>query len=127
MYPKDMLKSYKDLKVWQRSIELVKEIYRVTAYMPKSEIYGLISQMRRASVSVPSNISEGYKRRTTGEYIHFLGIADASLAELETQIIITKDIYKSLDFSYAIELLSEVQKMLFVLIRKIVPKKYFLS
>lgn len=114
-----MLESYKDLKVWQRSIELVKEIYKITESFPKSEVYGLTSQMRRSAVSIPSNIAEGYKRRGLGEYIQFLGIADASTAELETQLIISKDLYTSVDFSKSESLLLEIQKMLIVLIKKL--------
>lgn len=113
------IKSYKDLVVWQKSIELVKEIYKTTETMPKTEIYGLVSQMRRAAVSVPSNIAEGYKRKNLGEYIQFLSIADASAAELETQIIISRDLYPETDFSKSGNLLNEKQKMLFVIIKKL--------
>lgn len=113
------LESYKQLKVWQKSIELVKEIYKITDKFSKSELYGLTSQMRRAAVSIPSNIAEGYKRRNLGEYIQFLSIADASAAELETQIIISKDLYSEISFANAEILLEEVQKMLFALIKKL--------
>jgi len=116
------LESFKQLTVWQRSIELVKEIYRVTGQFPKSELYGLISQMRRAVISISSNIAEGYKRKNLGEYVQFLSIADASCAELETQLIISKDLYNEIDFSRALSLLEEVQKMLISLIRKLNPK-----
>ncbi len=116
------LNSYKDLIVWQKSIELVKEIYMVTGSFPRAEIYGLVSQMRRSSVSIPSNIAEGYKRKNLKEYIQFLSIADGSSAELETQIIISKMIYKELDFSKSENLLEEIQKMLISLIRKLNPK-----
>ena len=111
--------SYKQLKVWQRSIELVKEIYRATEQLPKSELYGLVSQMRRCAVSIPSNIAEGYKRGNIGEYIHFLSIADASAAELETQIILSKELYSNINFSKAESLLEEVQKMLITMIKKL--------
>lgn len=117
------LESYKQLEVWKRSIELVKEIYKVTGQFSKSELYGLISQMRRAVISIPSNIAEGYKRRNLGEYVQFLSIADASAAELETQIIISKDLYPKIDFSKAESLLEEVQKMLFVIIKKLNAKR----
>jgi four helix bundle protein len=118
-----MIKSYKGLKVWQRSIELVNETYKVTEQFPKTEQYGLISQMRRAAVSIPSNIAEGYKRRGLGEYVQFLSIADASAAELETQVIISKDLYKKVNFSKMESLLEEIQKMLFVLIKKLRAKR----
>jgi four helix bundle protein len=88
------LKSYKELKVWQKSIELVKEIYRITNGFPRNEIYGLVIQMRRAAVSIPSNIAEGYSRKNLKEYLQFLRVAYSSSAELETQLIIAKDLYK---------------------------------
>ncbi|MFA4827500.1 MAG: four helix bundle protein, partial [Candidatus Shapirobacteria bacterium] len=77
------------------------------------------SQMRRAAVSIPSNIAEGYKRRNLGEYIQFLSIADASAAELETQAIIAKELYSNVDLALAEPLLEEVQKMLIVMIKKL--------
>lgn len=117
-----MEKSYKQLIVWQRSIELVDEIYRITQYLPGAEKFGLVSQMRRCAISIPSNIAEGYKRRKRGEYLHFLGIAEASSAELETQHIICKTNYSGLDYEKAESLLTEVQKMLYVLIQKLSEK-----
>lgn len=117
-----MLISYKQLKVWQRSIEVVREIYYLTSCFPKSEMYGLISQMRRSAISIPSNIAEGYRRKTIGEYLHFLAITNASAAELETQIIISKDLYSEINFSKVELLLEETQKMLAVLIKKLTPK-----
>lgn len=113
------LESYKELIVWKKSIELVKEIYRTTEKLPKSELYCLVSQMRRAAISIPSNIAEGYKRKNLGEYVQFLSIADASAAELETQIIISKELYGNIDFNKAESLLKEIQKMLFALIKKL--------
>ncbi len=82
------MKSYKELIVWQRSIDLVTLIYQETLKFPKEELYVLVSQMRRSVISIPSNISEGYARRTTKEYINFIQIAFGSAAELETQLII---------------------------------------
>jgi four helix bundle protein len=117
------LESFKQLEVWKRSMELTKEIYRITNEFPKAEMYGLVSQMRRAAVSIPSNIAEGYKRRNLGEYIQFLSIADASAAELETQVLLSKDLYSNIDFSKAESLLEEVQKMLVVMIRKLNAKR----
>ncbi len=87
-----MVKSYKDLDVWQKSIELVKEIYILVKYLPKEETYALSDQIRRSAVSIPSNIAEGSGRNGTKEYIQFLYIALGSLCELETQIIIAKEI-----------------------------------
>jgi len=84
-----ILKSYKDLIVWQRSMELVIAVYFLTEKYPKSELYGLVSQMRRAAVSIPSNIAEGRRRGSKKEFRQFLIIAYSSGAELETQIEIT--------------------------------------
>jgi len=81
-------KDYKDLVVWQRAIDLVIEVYRIVKVLPQEEVYDLSSQMRRAAVSIPSNIAEGYGRNSDNELIRFLNIASGSLAELETQIII---------------------------------------
>jgi four helix bundle protein len=80
------LNSFRDLRVWQLSMELVEIIYRLTQDFPKHEIYGLTSQIQRAAVSVPSNIAEGHTREHTKEFLHHLSIAQASLAELETQL-----------------------------------------
>jgi four helix bundle protein len=81
-----MLKNYRELKVWQRSYRLCLDIYKITKRFPNEERYGLTSQIRRAAVSVPSNIAEGYGRKTIPEYIRFLYIAYGSICELETQI-----------------------------------------
>jgi four helix bundle protein len=113
------LKSYKELKVWQRSIELVKEIYKITEGFPKKEVYGLSIQMRRATVSIPSNIAEGYTRKNLKEYLQFLRISYSSSAELETQIIIAKELYGNINYNKAQSLLEEVQKMLNVMIIKL--------
>ncbi|MGD0830702.1 MAG: four helix bundle protein [Terracidiphilus sp.] len=85
-----MGQSFKDLVVWQRAIELTVDVYKLTSKFPDSERFGLTNQMRRASVSIASNIAEGYGRSTKGEYIQFLGFARGSCSELETQIVIAK-------------------------------------
>jgi four helix bundle protein len=84
------IESYRDLIAWQKAMDLVDVIYRATAEFPRREIFGLTSQMRRAAVSVPSNIAEGYSRRRPVEYVRFVDIARASLAELETQLLISR-------------------------------------
>ena len=84
--------SHKDLKVWQKGIELVKSIYEITQSFPSNEQFGLVSQMRRAAVSIPSNIAEGCGRNSDKELIHFLYIALGSASELETQIIISQEL-----------------------------------
>ena len=80
------LKSFRDLRVWQLAMELVEITYRLTKNFPKNEMYGLTSQIQRAAVSVPSNIAEGHTREHTREFLHHLSIAQASLAELDTQL-----------------------------------------
>ena len=82
------VKSYQDLIGWQKSIELVSRIYKLTKTFPKEEIYGITTQMQRAAVSVPANIAEGQARNGAKEFCQFLGIAKGSLAELETYIIL---------------------------------------
>ena len=83
-------RSHRDLKVWQIALDMTETLYRTTVDWPKSEQYGLVSQVRRAAVSVPANIAEGAGRRTPGEFAHFIGIARGSLAELETLLIIAR-------------------------------------
>ena len=84
------LKSYKELVVWQKAVELVAEVYAATAQFPREEIFGLTSQLRRSAVSVPSNIAEGQGRATKGEFVQFLANARGSICELETQILIAR-------------------------------------
>ena len=88
----EMLKNYKELKVWQKSYQLCLEMYKVTKTFPKNEGFGLTSQMRRATRSIPSNIAEGYGRKTTPEYLRFLYIAYGSTCELETQMLLSGDL-----------------------------------
>jgi four helix bundle protein len=84
------VKDYRDLIVWQKAMDLVESIYLHTRDFPKEEIYGLTSQLRRAAVSIPSNIAEGNARTTTRDFLHFLSIAYGSIKELETQILIAE-------------------------------------
>src|SRR3989338_4487306 len=115
------MKTYKDLVVWQKSIELVIAVYELTDKFPKEEIFGLISQIRRAAVSIPSNIAEGKMRGGDIEFKRFLFISFASGAELETQIDIAKRISETskLDYLKVDTLLSETMKMLNSLIKKL--------
>jgi len=85
-----VVQSYRDLIAWQKSMDLVSQIYRCTRSFPKEETYGLRSQLRRAAVSVPSNIAEGHARLTSGEFCQFLGHAMGSITEVETQILIAE-------------------------------------
>lgn len=115
------IESYKDLIVWQKSIQLVLLIYELTEKFPKSEIYGLTSQMRRCAVSVPSNIAEGRRRSTRKDFGHFISIAFGSGSELETQLVICKQLPFSANFDYTgiDALLNEVMKMLNILLIKL--------
>lgn len=108
------LKSYKELIVWQKSLELTVLIFKATTRYPKTEIYGLISQMRRASVAIPSNIAEGYGRKSKKEFIQFLWIAYGSALELETQLILSKNLkfISNEEFEKVNSLLQEICKML---------------
>ncbi len=110
----DKINSYEDLIVWQKSLVLVVEIYAITEQFPKSEIYGLTSQMRRAAISIPSNIAEGSRRSSRKDFRYFLINAFGSGAELETQIKIAKLLLfgKKLDYTKAEKLLNEVMRML---------------
>ena len=111
--------NYKKLIVWQKSIQLVKLIYQLTQNFPKEELYGLTSQMRRSAVSTPSNIAEGHTRKSNNEFIQFLYIAKSSMAELETQIIIAKELgyINNKNSKKTEELILEILKMLSALIQ----------
>ena len=108
----------------EKSYELTLKIYKVTANFPKSEQYGLSAQMKRAAVSIPSNIAEGYYRQHTNEYIQFLSIAYGSLAEIETQTLLSKDLnlIHEKDFLEIESAQQEIGKMLFSLIRSLKNK-----
>ena|SRR3989338_3100160 len=118
------IKSHKDLTVWQKSVDLVERIYRLTENFPQREVYALASQMRRAAVSIPSNIAEGRSRGTRKDFTHFLRITFGSASELETQLIIAKrlSVSKIADFEGTEALLFEVSKMLHVMIKKLEAK-----
>ena len=117
--------SYRDLIVWQKSMQMVKELYSITRDFPKEEIYGLTSQIRRSAVSVPSNIAEGYGRNSTNDYIRFLQIACGSLYELQTQMEIAVNLnYLSKEKSESIfKLSNEIERMLNSLLRKLTNHK----
>ena len=116
-----MINSYKELIVWQKSVDLVVEIYKLTAKLPKDELYSMTSQLRRAAVSIPSNIAEGNQRHTTKEYIKFLAIARGSNAELQTQLIICQRInyFNAKDVEHCTMLSDEISKMLNAMIDKL--------
>ena len=112
------LKTHKDLDVWRESMRLAREVYRVTATFPKEELYGLVSQMRRAAVSVPSNIAEGAARASTKEFTQFLYTASGSLSELETQLLLAKEL-GWIPEGEVFELVERVRMMIFGLIRQL--------
>ncbi len=118
-----MATSYRDLRVWQSSMKLVLNVYMVTQCFPKSEVYGLSSQMRRAAVSVPSNIAEGKGRLTDRDRAHFFSQARGSLLELETQVLIAQDLgyMKPNDCGMLLKLSEETGRMLNALIYSIRP------
>lgn len=101
----------KELKIWNKSIDLCVAVYNATSSFPREEAYGLTSQMRRAAVSVPSNISEGAGRNTNGELIQFLGIATGSAYELQTQIVISERL-SLLDATTSNELITDIDELL---------------
>ena len=102
---------YKSLDVWQKARMIVKEIYAISETFPPEEKYGLTSQIRRAAVSVPSNIAEGYNRHSSKDFVHFLRIAKGSAAEMETQLILAKDVFLVTD-EKAEPLLAEIDKLI---------------
>ena len=112
------IKSHKDLEIWKRSIKLVTEIYKLTKSFPDDEKYGLTSQIRRASISVPSNISEGAARKSTRDYVRFLYMSLGSLSELDTQLTIAQN----LDYAEDIEDIFAEIKSLKLMIHSVVRK-----
>jgi four helix bundle protein len=115
------MKTHRDLKVWNNSINLVTNIYQITNDFPRDELFGITSQMRRAAVSIPSNIAEGAARNSTKEFNKFLSIALGSASELETQILISKNLnyLNSNSSEKLLNDLNEIQKMIQGLMRKV--------
>ena len=120
-----MLKNFKELKVWQKSYKLCTEVYKTTKKFPNEEKFSLTSQMRRAAISVPSNIAEGYGRRTIPDYVRCLYIAYGSNCELETQILLSGDLnyLNEENKSLLLEKNKEVERMLMALIKSLENKK----
>jgi four helix bundle protein len=115
------VKHYKELKIWQKSMALATAIYRLTAKFPADERYGLVSQMRRAAVSIPSNVAEGQARHGTREFLQFLSHASGSLGELETQTLLAVNLgyCASSDVKDFLEEIAELQKMIAAIRRKL--------
>lgn len=119
--PQKEVKTFRDLAIWQKGLFLVKNIYQKTASFPKDEIYGLAAQMRRASVSIPSNIAEGYRRRHSKEFQQFLSISLGSLGELETQIVIASELnyFANETGSFLLEEIDHLTRMVISLSKKV--------
>ena len=118
----DNLKSYKDLELWQVSMNFVSEVYTLTKSFPKEELYGLTSQIRRCAISIPSNIAEGSSRKGTKEFIQFLWIANGSLSEFETQIEIAQKLGYIASIDIILEKVKHIRKMLHGLIHSLENK-----
>lgn len=118
------IRSHRDLVVWQKGIDLVTEVYRLTQKFPDAERFGLVSQLRRASVSVPSNIAEGYGRGSTADYIRFLRASRGSLYEIDTQLLIAARLnyIAQSDYEGILERINECGRMLAALIRTLNEK-----
>jgi four helix bundle protein len=122
---KKKIESYQDLLVWQKSIDLVAEVYRIASKLPSNEQYGLTSQLRRAAVSVPANIAEGFGRWHSNEFVRILLIANGSLKEVETHLFIGNKLalLSAADTSAALQMSSEISKMIFSLRDKLSRRK----
>ena len=120
-----MLRTFKDLKVWQKSYRLCVQVYALSRQLPGDERFELSSQLRRAAVSVPSNIAEGYNRRTRKDYVRFLWMASGSLGELGTQLLLSKDLglCHEAEVAPVIDATIEVERMLRALIRSLEEKR----
>ena len=119
------IKSYRDLLVWQKAMDLVEISYSIAADFPRDEIYGLSSQLKRAAVSVPANIAEGHGRDGLGEYIHFLGVSQGSLRETETHLLLAGRLgmLNEDGLAQVLRLSDEVSKMLGSLIRSLKSRR----
>lgn len=118
-----MIISFRELTVWQRSMQLVAEVYDTTSRLPTAERYGITSQLRRAALSIPANIAEGRGRKTIRDFLHFLRIADGSASEVETYLEALRLLYPATERDRCSVLLDEVQKMLAVMIRKLEARR----
>jgi four helix bundle protein len=118
-------RSYKDLVVWQKRIQLAKQVYGLTRSFPSEEKFGIVAQMRRVAVSIPWNVAEGQARHTTGEFIQFISHAEGSLAELHTQLILSIELKFCSESAAesALTLLGEIRRMLNALRRKLAARE----
>lgn len=115
------INDFKDLRIWQQGIAIAEKCYFLTKLFPKDELYGMVQQIRRAAASIPANIAEGYGRRSTAEYIRFLNIAQGSINELETHLILSHKVglceFKEIEF--ILSLLQQESRMIVALIKKL--------
>ena len=115
------IKDFKDLQIWQKGMDIAEKCYLLTRIFSKDELYGMIQQIRRSATSIPANIAEGYGRRSTAEYIRFLNIAQGSINELETHLILSQRVglCKKEDIDLIFSLLQEESRMIIALIKKL--------
>jgi four helix bundle protein len=115
-----IVKTFRDLLVWQKAMQFITDLYRGTRYFPKEETFGLTSQIRRSAISIPSNIAEGFGRRSTDDYLRFLQIAVGSLFEIQTQLEISKNLeyLATGEFEKLYESSREIERMLVSMIHK---------
>ena len=120
------MKTYKDLLVWQKAIHFVTQVYKAVKGFPQEELYGLTSQIKRAAVSIPSNIAEGYGRKSTKDYLRFLQIAMGSIFEIQTQLEISKNLefMSESSFSELYEYSREIERMLSSMINKVTESNH---
>lgn len=119
----EQIRSYRDLRVWQNALEMAENVYRLTRRWPREELYGLTAQTRRAATSIPANIAEGYGRQNRGYYVQFLRIAQGSLKELETHLILASRVEITTETSIEpiLNQSDDLGRMLYGLIRKLAP------
>lgn len=120
-----MIRSYRDLKVWRKGMVLTEVVYRLCRKLPPEERYGLAQQLKRASVSISANIAEGYGRRSLGEYLRFISIANGSLKEVETLLLLARNLglLQASDTSKALSATDELGRMLTVLVRRLTTRQ----
>lgn len=115
------INDFKDLRIWQKGMDIAEQCYFLTKLFPKDELYGMVQQIRRSAASIPANIAEGYGRRYTAEYVRFLNIAQGSINELETHLILSGRVglCEEKDIGMIVNLLKEESRMIISLIKKL--------
>ncbi len=115
------VRDFKELRIWQKGMDIAEKCYLLTKIFPRDELYSMVQQIRRSAASIPANIAEGYGRRTTGEYIRFINIAQGSINELETHIILSQRVglCSQTDMESIISLLREESRMIIALRKKL--------